>query len=245
MGSNGLAQFVGHLSFGTRRVSVASPVRTWWTLRTDICEILNRREVFKLAIAGSCTALSEAILPAPEGVRLQSRRFEAQALRQFAETTHPRGIEAAASKVWHAALRPLDHADTMSDGAYVVALRTALAWFEDGHTTVLPFEYTGGVPDAMKSGPFGNSLPIRVRVFDDGVWITLAGGEAISLLGYRILSVAGIPIEEVVAKAVSTWPGENPAWGYNWSWLLFTSTGLLRGLGVLSGPADAPVPIVA
>ncbi|MFO1187200.1 MAG: hypothetical protein U1E87_06955 [Alphaproteobacteria bacterium] len=123
-------------------------------------------------------------------------------------------------------------------------MRRALAWFEDGHTTVLPFELTGGVPDKMKGGAFGGSLPIPVRVFHDGLFVTRATGEGLPLLGLRIASIAGTPIETAVAASVASWSGENPAWGHIWSWLLLTSTGLLEGLGFLQGTGPS-LPVVA
>ena len=88
-------------------------------------------------------------------------------------------------------------------------------------------------------------LPLRVRIFDDGAWVVRAKDEAAPLLGAKIVRVAGVPIEKAVAAVVASWSGENPAWGHNWAWLLFSSAGLLHGLGLMSGAANADVAIDA
>jgi hypothetical protein len=70
-----------------------------------------------------------------------------------------------------------------------------------------------------------------------------AGGEAEPLLGARVERIGGTPVDRVVAAHVQNWPAENPTWGHNWAGTLLSTPGLLHGLGVLSGPADAPVSI--
>src|SRR5258706_16237185 len=76
-----------------------------------------------------------------------NRRSEVEALRLRAETIHPRGREAGADPEWRARWNALAaDADQLSDGVYFIRTRQALAWFKDGHTTLLPFEFTGGVP---------------------------------------------------------------------------------------------------
>lgn len=163
-------------------------------------------------------------------------RAEAQALRQFAERTHPRGREAANDRAWRAAWSDLhERAASFNDASYVAAARRALNWFNDGHTNILPFEFVGGTPEQLGAGPFGLSLPLRARVFYDGLWIVAAGAEAADLLGGRVTHIDGVPFERVVARFCEEWPAENPAWGHNWSGLLLSSWGVLSGYADLSG----------
>lgn len=209
----------------------------------------TRREITGLLLASGIAAGAPTIVSAQAGaprVASGTRRAEALALRRFAEATHPRRLEALASAGWRQSWGAIDRqVDQMDDGTYIVSLRRALGWFKDGHTTVLPFEFTGGVPGPMKSGAFGMTWPVGVRVFDDGVWIVRATPEANSLLGARVTAIAGFPVAEVVAEMIKSWPGENPAWGFNWAGLLFSSAGLLHGLGYLNGAADLPVALDA
>lgn len=182
---------------------------------------------------------------AASAVRAQAagRSAEAAALRDFTIATHPRGREAAADPAWIAGWTSLvAGADGMDLDAYVVAMRVQLAWFRDGHTTVLPFEFIGGAPPAFAESGFGLDLPINVRAFDDGLWVTEAGEEAAPLLGRRVRRIGALTSEEAMKRLAANWTG-NPAWAHNWAALLLSSAGMAHGLGAVSGRAGTPIPV--
>ena len=171
------------------------------------------------------------------------RGAEVQALRQRAETLHPRGREAAAHSTWRARWDVLAaDADRLSDGAYFVRTRQALGWFKDGHTTLLPFEFTGGTPAQLAQGPFALSLPIGVRVFHDGAYVTSAKGEAAPLLGARLTRVGAADIVALMRAWAADWPG-NDAWAHRWAGTMF-SPAFLKALVAIEDPAS-PVRIEA
>ncbi len=172
----------------------------------------------------------------------KTRSAEVLALRAFVERTSPRGLEAAASAEWARSWDQLHgQADAMGDGPYVIALRRLLAWFKEGHTTIVPFEFLGAVPAPLASGVWGLRFPLKAVPFHDGLWITEASAEARSLLGTRIRSIGHQPIERIMTDHVRSWPGENPAWAHHWAGVLASSAGTLRGFGVAQGSVDAPL----
>lgn len=206
--------------------------------------MLNRREVTQLLFAVGFAGGTEVAAAAGAAVQRASRRSEIAALRQFAETKHPRRLEAAADPDWRARWdKLLIEADELSDGGYFVRARRALGWFKDGHTTVLPFEFVGGVPAALADGPFSYSLPVRVRVFHDGAWIVGAGAAAKSLLGARITRIGRLSAVELIRSFAEQWPG-NDAWAHRWSAAPFSSPAFLQALGAVDNAA-APVPFEA
>lgn len=171
------------------------------------------------------------------------RRAEIIALRLFAEKTHPRGREAAANAEWRSRWAALEaSADSIPDGSYFVAARRALGWFADGHTTVLPFEFTGGVPSQLRNGPFSLSLPLQARIFHDGVFIAATGAADRHLLGARIMRAGTLTTEQIVRAAASNWPG-NRAWAHRWAALPFASPALLQGFGSVAS-ANSPLRMV-
>lgn len=179
--------------------------------------------------------------PPPKG---GSRKGDVRGLRTFAETTHPRGREAAADPKWREAWDRLEAAaDHASDGALFAGLWRGLSWFRDGHTTVIPFEYVGGPPEPFKPGPFGHALPLKVKAFHDGFHVVEAKDEAAPLLGARIRSANGVSDVELMRRLFEIWPGNAP-WAHNWGGVLFNSPGLLQGLEVLDDPS-APIRIEA
>ena len=195
--------------------------------------MLTRRALAGLAAAGALTPVAARAIASP------SRRAEVAALRAFAEQTHPRGREAAGDPVWRAAWdRLAGSADSLGDGGYFGGLRSALAWFRDGHTTLLPFAYVGGPPPAFASGAYGRALPWRVQVFHDGLFVTEARDEAAPLLGARVTEVDGMMVPDILQRQAKDWPG-SAAWAHRWAAGLFDSEGGLGEVGLGAGDVVA------
>ena len=189
----------------------------------------TRRALAGLAAAGALSPVAGRANVAA------SRAPEVAALRAFAEQTHPRGREAAADPAWRATWDRLAlDADGLGDGAYFAGIRTGLAWFRDGHTTLLPFAFVGGPPPAFAAGPYGRALPWRVQVFHDGLYVTEARDEAASLLGARVTSVDGAAVPDILRRQAKDWPG-SAAWAQRWAGGLFDSAGGLGEVGLGAG----------
>ena len=198
----------------------------------------DRRE-FSMALAAALLPIRAIRAGALDEAPAATRTVEVEALRLFAEHTHPRGLEAAANTDWQNRWSTLKRdAATLDDGAYFIRTRRALSWFKDGHTTVLPFEYAGGVPAALAQGPFRLNLPYRAKIFSDGVWLVATAPAAKQVLGQRLLRVGDLSVIELMRAHATDWPG-NDAWAQNWAASLFTSPALLHGLGALRNPATA------
>lgn len=186
-----------------------------------------------LTLAGQVAAQTHAPPSAPTASG--SRRTEVETLRRFAETTHPRGREAAADADWRARWDSLAaEADTLSDGAYFIRTRRALGWFKDGHTTVLPFEFTGGPPP----GVFELGLPIQVRAFHDGLYVIAVKEEGAPLLGAKITRIASTDSVALMRTIATQWCG-NDAWAHRFAAHQVTSPALLEGMGITRSATDA------
>lgn len=190
--------------------------------------MLTRRAFAALGAVGA------AALHAGPGAAQTAKRAEVEALRRFAETTHPRGREAAADADWRARWDALAaEADSLSEGQYFVRTRRALGWFKDGHTAPLPFEFVGGAPAGSAFAP---SLPIRARAFHDGVYVTAAAGAGAPLLGARITRVGEMESGALIRAIAEQWPG-NDAWAHRWAGSHFSSPALLQGMGAVRDAA--------
>jgi hypothetical protein len=198
----------------------------------------SRRSLLQ-AIGGVLAGGAAVAVPArPEG---GARMREVRALRRFAETTHPRGREARGDARWIATWSALEReADALSDGAYLVRMRRALGWFGDGHTTVPPFEFTGGLPERLREGPLALALPVRLRAFDEGLFVVAADAQHAPLLGLRVLQINRVDDRELLRRVADGWPG-NPAWAHRWAGEVLASPAQLVGLQVAR---DARAPIV-
>lgn len=74
----------------------------------------------------------------------------------------------------------------------------------------LPGPGTGhtGIPPFQRPLDWG-FYPLYAWLFDDGVWITLAGGGAEEALGAEVLAVGGQPVGEVLERAAPFLPADN------------------------------------
>ncbi|MGE3581664.1 MAG: hypothetical protein AB7J28_09655 [Hyphomonadaceae bacterium] len=193
------------------------------------------------AFAGLAAAATAAAVQTASAQANGARRAEVEALRAFAERTHPRGREAAAHADWRARWDALAaEADTLTDGAYFIRVRRALSWFNDGHTTALPFEFIGGTPEPLRTGPFARSLPWRVRVFHDGAYVIAARDEAASLLGRRVERVGSHSTIDLIRAHATQWCGSD-VWAHRWAGAPFASPALLEGFGAVSDAATMNV----
>ena len=194
--------------------------------------MIDRRELLGFAAAATVASHSAPLrAAAPKRAQKPSRGSEIRALREFAEQTHPRGREARDDAKWQAGWARLERAaDALSDGAYLVEARRALAWFEDGHTTVLPFDFVGGVPAAFAPGPFGLNLPWKVKLFDDGAYVVASDDAGRNAVGARVETVGALSTADLMKAWDASWPG-NRAWSHAWADRGFASVAQLQALG--------------
>lgn len=159
----------------------------------------------------------------------------AEILRNLAHV-HPNGLTVQADPEYQAfAGKLLSEADDLDLTVYVRHLHELFSFFRDGHTAVLSIN--------MNSEPYRLRLPLRVDLFADGIYVTEAKDEAIAILGGRIVSVSGVPIDEVLRRYVAGMHGANSAWAMRWSPFLFAFPGWLHGLGIVSGDYAAPISV--
>jgi hypothetical protein len=195
--------------------------------------VYDRRTFGLLA---SASALLPAIARAQGGV--SARAAEAAALVDFAERTHPRGLEAKADPAWQGlAARLAQSAGRAPVADYIVRACALLAWFKDGHTTVHAAR--------LDAGPFGLDMPLRAAPFYDGLYVVEAAPGLADLLGARVTRVGATPTEELIRRFAAVWAANNPAWVHHDAGLLLATPGFLHGLGVVSGPDSAAVAIEA
>ncbi|MDR7118149.1 hypothetical protein [Caulobacter sp. BE254] len=193
--------------------------------------MITRRN-FSLLLSGGLAAPAPAALAAAPVPAL--RRAEARRLQKYAETTHPRGWEAAADPAWRSGWdRLAAEADGLTTEAWVMGLVARLAWFRDGHTTI----YT----HMIKLPGFDLDLPITASPFFDGLYVTAAKAEGAALLGGRIVRVDGVAVEQVLRAFAAVWPANNAAGAYHHAGLALKPA-VLRGAR-LAGPAAVSAPV--
>lgn len=160
-------------------------------------------------------------------------RAEAEQIAKEIVTVHPRGAEIAASPDFVAAKTALlAEAGNTDLPRYVMALGRLFHAANDGHTAAIPLY--GDAPE------FKQRYPLKLKRFDDGLYVIAAKGAAAPLLGGRVAAIGGREIDALLRDFVGVQASGNRAWPANWTPVGMTVPGFLIGLGAASG-LDAEV----
>jgi hypothetical protein len=121
----------------------------------------------------------------------------------------------------------LDHAH------FRVALMQIGALADNGHSKV-------GYDDAASP----KELPVRVAIFSDGLYVMRATAENAGLLGGRVVSVDGKPIDAVMAR-LETLRGGTPQWKKAYASMYLWMQDMLYGLGIAPDMSHSTWTVVA
>lgn len=182
----------------------------------------------KLVALLACFFVSTALAAAG------SRAIEVSEIVENIIQMHPEGWSFAGNPEFTAFAANLkDSADELDLADYIIQLHKLFSFIHDGHTAVLSL--------GMQAEPFTLRTPVLVRLFADGLYVVEAKDEALPLLGGRVVSVNGTPVEQVLRAYVDGAQGDNSAFAVRWSSFLFAFPGWLHGLGFADGDYHSPI----
>jgi hypothetical protein len=170
-------------------------------------------------------AFIAAMLAAAGPASAENYRPEAEQLAKEIVEVHPRGAEIAASPSFIAARDALFAMAGDTDlSHYAVALGRMFHAVNDGHTACIPI--FGDAPE------FTQHYPLRLRRFDDGLYVVAAKGAALPLLGARLTRIGGKGINALIREFAAAQAAGNRAWPTRWAEAGLTIPGFLVGLDV-------------
>ena len=176
------------------------------------------------------TALLLLLLPALAGQVFTPEQRLAD-LRQVVETlprVHP-GVYAVQpqAEFWAAAARLEADNPRLSTLEFYTRLAVLVASVGDSHTILNVTANPGA------NLGFG-MLPVRLRWFTDGVFVTAAPANRQRLLGAAVEAVNGIPIADAIARLKPLVAHENEFWLRTRIPVVLVNDGLLRGMGLVA-----------
>ncbi|TMJ12050.1 MAG: tetratricopeptide repeat protein [Alphaproteobacteria bacterium] len=116
-------------------------------------------------------------------------RFMADEMRR----RHKNLYHAVSKEAFDAAVADLDaRIPSLQRNEIVVGMMRIAAMVGDGHTRV----------DPRKDTRFGfRSLPLRLYLFEDGLYVRAAAPAQAALVGAKVLAIGGVPTEEAIGRA--------------------------------------------
>lgn len=170
------------------------------------------------------------ILPAAA----ENYRAEAEQIAAEIVGIHPRGPEIGQSADYIAAR---DALFAMAGDAdlphYAMALGRMFHAANDGHTAAIPIY--------SEAPEFTARYPLRLKRFEDGIYVVEAKGDALPLLGLRLTRIGGKKVEDILREFVKAQASGNRAWPANWTATGLTVPGFLIGLDIAANDLAAPV----
>ncbi len=141
-------------------------------------------------------------------------------------TDYDRAFSEAARTAFTVKLSAMrETAEDMDDAEFYLNVAEAVALADNGHTNISAYpQYTNF-----------STIGVRLYSFKDGVFILDADAEKVDTLGRRVVSVEGIPIEDVQA-ALTKYRGGNQTWRMLHSLFLIESPQLLAASGYAKSP---------
>jgi Peptidase family S41 len=188
-------------------------------------------------IVTSCTTqgtLTPSNAPAsgsPALTRLERWAADIDYLATQMRTIHPDLYHGVSKPAFDAAVSDLaDKLPTLSDDEILVGVMHLVALISshgrDGHMGVWPPDN----PEAV------HRFPIRVWEFPDGLFVTAARQPDQDLVGSRILSIDGLPVEDVFRRLDPVVPRDNASNLRAARTVFLTSAEVLAGLGIAEDP---------
>ena len=152
---------------------------------------------------------------------------EVQRIHPDPFTRIPRSeFEAAASDL-------RDRIGNMADHEVTVAFARLIASLGDAHTNVSLTQAAAAL----------RQFPVRLRWFDDGLYVTHASPAYVRAIGRRVSHIAGVSAEEAFERTRPLISHENESWARELDATLLSSPEVLHALGVIPSLA-APLPLV-
>lgn len=167
------------------------------------------RTLLTLAAAASCSlSAAAAAQPSPAPTEAGPLSLTAEQWRQDLDFMIAE-MEARHPNLYHEVSRERFQAEAaqlrrlipdLERNQIIVGLMRIAALVGDGHTRV----------DPRKDNRFGfPSLPLRLYLFDDGLYVRAAAPAYADLVGARIEAIGGVPVEEAIARASALASREN------------------------------------
>lgn len=145
-----------------------------------------------LAAAAPAPAAAQPAATAPAQLTAEQWREDLRFMAAELERRHANPWHSVSKERFAAAVAELDaHIPTLERNQIVVGMMRLAAMVGDGHTRVDPRK------DARFAFP---SLPLKLYLFEDGLFVRAAAPSQSALVGARVEAIGGVPIAEAIRR---------------------------------------------
>lgn len=170
-------------------------------LRAAALVLCLGQPAFARAPATAASATAPAPAPALPALTVQQWRDDLRFMAREMERRHKNLYHSISREAFAAAVGDLDlRIPALQRHEVIVELMRLAAMVGDGHTNVSP----------LKDKAFGlKSLPVRLYLFEDGLFVRAARPDLAALVGAKVEAIGGVPVEEALRRAGEISPRDN------------------------------------
>lgn len=198
--------------------------------------LLLRAVPLALVLAAAQPAWGQSAAAAPQAAQpaeLSPAQWREDLRFMVRELTgrHPDPYHHVSKAAFDAAVAELDgRIPSLQRNQIIVGMMRIAAMIGDGHTRVEP----------RKDPKFQfRSLPLKLYLFDDGLFVRAAQPDYAGLLGAEILEVGGVPLAEALRRVGEITSRENPMGPKMYAPIYLNMPDILQALGMSASPESA------
>ena len=184
-----------------------------------------------LFIICASSPLAAAEPPKPAELTAEQWREDLRFTVTEFKARHPNPYHRASREVFEAAVADLDRRiPSLQRNQIIVGMMKIAALIGDGHTRIEP----------RKDAAFGfPSLPLKLYLFDDGLFVRAARPEQRDLVGARIEAIGGVPVDEAVERVSALASRDNAMGPRIYAPLYLAMPEILEAVGLSKNRATA------
>jgi hypothetical protein len=193
-----------------------------------------------LALARPASAQSSAASVAPPAPAptptVEQWRADLRVMAQEMERRHKNLYHTVRRERFAAAVADLDaRIPTLERNQIIVGMMRLAAMVGDGHTNVSP----------LKDTKFGfPSVPLKLYLFDDGLYVRAAAPAHAQLVGARVAAIGHVPVDDAIRRATEISPRDNDITPTMYVPVFLGMPDILHALGLASSRDAAVLTLV-
>jgi len=183
------------------------------------------------AMSLSNLAASAARCAPMDSTQVRDWREDLAVLRTEMPARHANLFHAMTPAQFDSALTDIDaRLPRLARHQVIVQLQKLAALVGDGHSNVSPWRDTAAA---------FHQLPVALYWFADGVFVRATTRAQAALLGARVVSIDGVPVEQAIARVRPLISRDNEMGVRAWAPVLLTMPEVLEAVGLASDPTRA------
>jgi hypothetical protein len=197
--------------------------------------------LFTLVLIAAATRVASAQSVVDQHITPTQWRSDLRYLQAYVEGRHPDPFFRTSKAEFQRAAVALDAAIPTLDNAHIImGFQKLLAMLWDGHTTI-PLQYPEAGPIRARLG--FRQYPLSIEHLSDGWFVTAASQDFAPIVGGKVVSIGGVPMQRIIEKATPYTSRDNDFTAFGRLPYLLQSPEMLEGASIVRDASRATITV--